>query len=357
MKRRNFIIRSSVFGSTFVLIPLSGTSEITRKHNLTRTGNDFINKVRIAMLSMQRASWEQGLAAQAFLERAEDDVVILMARESVLRQTDEGRLSVLYTDNGVTDPAASGEAVLYAAKLTGDKNLKSAADKMLEYLMEKAPKNSSGILYHTLNAPQIWVDSLYMAPPFLAKAGHFEESVKQVKGIRAVLWNSSEKLFSHIWDEGKQTFINKKFWGVGNGWAATGITRVVRTLPEEMQSERQELIGYIKDTIDGCLKYIRSDYLFHNIVDDINTFVETNLSQMLAYTIFSGVMDSWLDKDYLDYGYRMRDAVYKKVDKYGYVQGVCGAPYFDKPGRATEGQAFFLLMEAAFEKLVKSSDK
>ncbi len=305
---------------------------------------------------MQRASWEQGVAAQAFLESSEDDMVILMAKESVLRQTREGRLAVLYHDNGVTDPAASGEAVLYAARLSDDKNLKAAADMMAGYLMEKAPKNSSGILYHTLNAPQIWVDSLYMAPPFLARAGHFEESLRQVRGIRAVLWNSTEKLFSHIWDDGNQTFINKKFWGVGNGWAATGITRVVRALPEEMQSDRQELIGYIKETIDGCLKYIRSDYLFHNVVDDSNTFVETNLSQMLAYAIFSGVKDSWLDKGYLDYAYGMRDAAHKKVDKYGFVQGVCGAPYFDKPGRATEGQAFFILMEAAFDKLVKPSD-
>ncbi len=356
MKRRNFIIKSSVLGSTFILTPLSGTSEITRTHNLAGTGKDVINKVKIAMLSMQRASWEQGLAAQAFLERAEDDMVILMARESVLRQTDDGRLAVLYHDNGVTDPAASGEAVLYAARLSGDESLKSAAGKMLEYLMERAPKNSSGILYHTLNAPQIWVDSLYMAPPFLARAGRFEESVKQVRGIRAILWDSSKKLFSHIWDDGNHTFINKKFWGVGNGWASTGITRLVRALPDEMQSERRELTGYIKETIDGCLKYIRSDYLFHNVVDDSNTFVETNLAQMLAYTIFSGVKESWLDKDYLDYAYRMRDAAHKKVDKYGYVQDVCGAPYFDKPGRATEGQAFFLLMEAAFEKLVKSSD-
>ena len=354
MKRRNFIIRSSVLGSTFILSPLTGTAEINKTYNLVRNGKEVINKVKIAMLSMQRASWEQGVAAQAFLERAEDDMVILMARESVLRQTDEGRLSVLYHDNGVTDPAASGEAVLYAARLSGDESLKAAADKMSAYLMEKAPKNSSGILYHTLNAPQIWVDSLYMAPPFLACAGYFEESVKQIRGIRSILWDSSKRLFSHIWDDGNKAFINKKFWGVGNGWAATGITRVVRILPDKMQSEKEELIAYIKEVLDGCLKHIRSDNLFHNVIDDRNTFVETNLSQMLAYTIFSGVKARWLDKDYLSHAHRMRDAAHKKVDKHGYVQGVCGAPYFDKPGRATEGQAFFLLMEAAFDKLVKS---
>ena len=41
-------------------------------------------------------------------------------------------------------------------------------------------------------------------------------------------------------------------------------------------------------------------------------------------------------------------AAHAKVDAYGLVQGVCGAPRFDHSGRAPEGQAFFLLMEAAY---------
>jgi hypothetical protein len=54
-----------------------------------------------------------------------------------VRQAEEGRLSVLYTDDGVTDPAASGEAVLRAARVpTGDAELKVAADRMLGYLLD-----------------------------------------------------------------------------------------------------------------------------------------------------------------------------------------------------------------------------
>jgi hypothetical protein len=35
------------------------------------------------------------------------------------------------------------------------------------------------------------------------------------------------------------------------------------------------------------------------------------------------------------------------MDAFGYVQGVCGAPNFDRSGTSTEGQAFCILMEAA----------
>jgi hypothetical protein len=43
----------------------------------------------------------------------------------------------------------------------------------------------------------------------------------------------------------------------------------------------------------------------------------------------------------------MRVAARDKMDAYGYVQDVCGAPEFNHPGTSTEGQAFCILMEAA----------
>jgi unsaturated rhamnogalacturonyl hydrolase len=351
MKRRSFIMKSSVFGGALIICPSPRASLISERGQSHSSGEDLRSRVKMAMLSMQRASWEQGVASQAFLETGDENLVILMARESVLRQAEDGRLAVLYQDNGVTDPACCGESLLHVAEITGDLTLKNAAEEMLKYLLEKAPRNGAGIIYHTIDAPQIWIDSMYMGPPFLACAGHYKEAVKQVQGIRSVLWNPDKKLFSHIWDDGKQDYKNKSFWGVGNGWAATGMCRVARFLPYEMMTEKLEIIGYIREVIDGCLNFMREDGLFHNVVNDSNTFVETNLSQMLAYTIFSAVREKWIDSSFLDDARKMRNAALAKVDEYGYVQDVCGAPYFNAPGRATEGQAFFLLMESAYDKL------
>jgi len=56
----------------------------------------------------------------------------------------------------------------------------------------------------------------------------------------------------------------------------------------------------------------------------------------------------------LDVANQMREAVYQKVDEFGLVQGVCGAPNFNRAGTATEGQAFFLLMEAAHRNFMAS---
>ena len=88
--------------------------------------------------------------------------------------------------------------------------------------------------------------------------------------------------------------------------------------------------------------------LFHNIVDKPDSFIETNLAQMITYSIYRGIEGGWLDRNYASKAEKMRSAVHLKVDQYGLVQGVCGSPEFDHPGTATEGQAFFLMMETAY---------
>jgi hypothetical protein len=72
---------------------------------------------------------------------------------------------------------------------------------------------------------------------------------------------------------------------------------------------------------------------------------------MLAYCIYRGYRAAWLDHHYMAAASKMRAAAHDKVDEFGLVQGVCGSPYFNHPGTATEGQAFFLLMEAAHRDL------
>lgn len=353
MKRRDFLVGLPVAGlalnSSSAVACSSATAEAFSSEEKSR-----IEKVKLAMLSMQRATWEQGIAMQAMLELGEHELVILMAHDAVLRQSKDGRLAMLGEEFALSDAASPGEAVLWAAKNTGDPTLMSGFEKLLEYILNKAPRTKDGIIYHFTNIPQIWSDIIYMLPPFLAAAGKYDEAIKQIEGARACLWNTDKKLLSHMWDCEKNLFARKECWGVGNGWSAAGMTRVIRALPESMQSGKKKLAGYAQDVIDGCLAHMRRDGLFHNIVDDAHSFVETNLSQMLAYSIYRGIKGGWIDRSYRAKADTMRAAAHAKVDDLGLVQGVCGSPEFDHPGTATEGQAFFVLMEVAYGELAGS---
>jgi len=345
MRRRFFLKSVPIAGLTLSLPGFAFSAAENRGKNEDET---LILKVKNAMLCLQRATWEQGVAMQALLEHREYEMVILMAKDAVLRQAPDGRLAILGEEFALSDAALPGEAVLWAAKKTNDQILMNGFQKMLEYILTKAPRDKNGIIYHFSNIPQIWSDIMYMLPPFLAVAGKYDEAVKQITGPYSYLWDEKKKLLSHKWDCEKNAFERKDCWGVGNGWAAAGISRVIKVLPDSKIEEKKKLIGYLKNLLDGVLSYIREDGLFHNIVDDPNSFVETNLSQMISYSIYRGIQGGWLDRNYAAVAKKMRSAVHSKVDQYGLVQGVCGSPDFDHPGTATEGQAFFILMETAY---------
>jgi unsaturated rhamnogalacturonyl hydrolase len=310
---------------------------------------ELIARAKMALLAMQRYAWEQGVAAQAFLEMGDQELTILMAKEAAHRQVEDGQLAIVGMNDETTDPSANGEAVLLAWKLTGDPALKTAADRQLDYLLRRAPRAANGTLLHISDLRRPWVmsDASYMAPPFLAVAGEYDEAVFQIETLRERLYDPKIGLYRHIWDEGKMVWQRSAPWGGGNGWVAAGIARLLRTVPEQRRELRGKLAGYGREIVDGILHYQRPDGLFYDVVDDPGSFIETNLAQMLAYAIYRGLVNGWLDESYRAPADRMRAAANAKVDRFGLVQDAAASPSFDRPGVSPEAQAFCLLMETA----------
>lgn len=309
--------------------------------------NVILEKVKRATLAMQRYSWEQGTVAQAFLEAGETETAILLAVEGANRQIADGRCAQIGEPAAVTDPCAIGEALVFACEQTGDPRLIQAKEKLYQWALQDAPRNAAGIVYHLDKEPQFWVDSFYMLPPMLARAGHYDEALRQIDGYWEALFDRDKQLLSHIWDDGAKRFIRKDVWGVGNGWAAAGMTRVIAMLPESYAGRRQTLIERVRILLDAALRLQCPDGRFHDVLDDTDSFVEINCGQMFAYAIYRGVKAGWLDAGYLDAAERVYAAARQEVDDYGLVRNVCGMPSFDHPGVAPEGQAFYILMEAA----------
>lgn len=345
--RRQFLQTAALASGVLGLSSLAAVRPAPPLAAATTLDDTRREQVKQAMLAMQRRAWEQGTAAQALLELGETDLVVLLAKDAVVNQLKDGRLGVNEGNSPVCDPCVNGEPVLFAARVTGDPALQKAADRMLEFALFKAPRTREGLIYHNHIENQIWVDALYMLPPFLAVAGQPAEAMKQIAGCRRILQDPGSKLYSHIWDEDRKEFGRKAHWGSGNGWALAGMTRVRRSLPAAMAAEQAQLGEWIRELIDAALPWRRPDGRFHDVLDEPGTFVETNFAQMLAYTLYRGVAGGWLPPTYRPTADSLRAAAIAQVDAFGLVHGVCGAPRFDRSGTSTEGQAFFLLMEAA----------
>lgn len=164
-------------------------------------------------------------------------------------------------------------------------------------------------------------------------------------------------------------------WGVGNGWVCAGIVRVFRNISAHIDSVHwvrdwlntdatgprriDRVHTILLDLLDACLAYQRADGLFHNVIDDNTTFVEANLAQMLAATLYrllelhrAGTLglpplEGVQKERYERAAGAMCVAARRKVDRYGFVRDVCGSPRFNVPGTAAEGQAWGVLMEVA----------
>lgn len=307
-----------------------------------------LTKVKKAALSMQRYSWEQGVLAQAFLESGDDDTAILMAVEGANRQLPDGRCAHIGNPGAITDPCAIGEVLIFACERTKDPALIFAKEKLLQWALFDAPRTADGIIYHVDYAPEIWVDSFYMLPPFLARAGYYAEALRQINGYWHALFQQEKGLLSHQRNMETGDYVRNALWGVGNGWAMAGITRVIDLLPQSFVKEKQQLIEKVIMLLDAAIPFQMENGMFHDVLDDASTFPEVNFSQMLAYTIFRGIRSGWLPRKYLTCALLGRKAALAQVDAFGLVRNVCGMPHFDRPFVAAEGQAFHILMESVY---------
>jgi rhamnogalacturonyl hydrolase YesR len=349
INRRHFIRNTTLAFSGMMLGNANLSEASPAKKQKT---NPIAEKARNAMLAMQRAAWEQGVAIQAMIECADFDMLRLLVNEALVRQSSDGRTCMLGSDHSVTDPVAAGYGILKCHELFGDEKYKRAADRLYNYCKNIAPRSESGIVYHINNSREIWSDSIYMLPPFLAAYGDYDECLKQIRGYRAYLWNANKKLFSHRWSDDKKDFINVRCWGGGNGWAAASFALIYELLPADRQAYRTEIATCLTELLDGLQAAVRPDGLFNDFVGESDSFVETDLSQMAAFAIFKSVKTGAIDKKYMKFARKMKEGALSKVDNYGYVQGTAGSPSFNSPGTSTEAQSFLLMMLAAEEKLL-----
>lgn len=318
------------------------------------------SKVKMAMLSVQRYPWEQGVCMQALYELGDIDTAVAMAHDAVLRQQPDGRLAVINDNIAVTDPAANGIVVKKAYELTGDKMYLDAANKMLSYLMNDAPRTKENVLCHNeisfqegFSPNQIWADSIYMAPPFLAEMGELDEAYNQIIGMINYLKDEKTGLIRHIYDATNKCFVRDRLWATGNGWALMGIASVTDIAIADDRTDIVEKLTAISQSIlDSMLKYQLEDGRFHDILDDDFSFIDGASAMMVATYIYRSIANNTLSKNYASYADKVKSTMEKFIDRFGIIHGVCGCPHFISEGTSAESMAAYLMMHAWSQKVL-----
>ncbi len=311
------------------------------------SSHDVIEQVIRCMLAMQRYPWEQGVCMQALYEADRQEFWLPMAYDAVKRSSPDGRLAMAGGGPAVSDPAACGEACLRAYEKTGDSFFLNGAERMLDYLMNQAPRTSDGVICHNevsfeagFSARQLWIDGLYMVPPFLAVMGLVQEAAEQIAGYTRHLSDRETGLFYHIIDTEQHRYVRRKRWATGNGWALLGLIRTAEAAREHGDGGTADALArQYRNLLGAMLFYQLPDGRFHDILDEPSSFVDGTSSLMTAAAIWRGIHDGFLSADYGVHAERAFETVTGKIDGIGLIHEVCGCPDFVAEGTSAEAQA------------------
>ena len=191
---------------------------------------------------------------------------------------------------GFEDHVAPGYELLELYERTNEPALLDAA-RRLAALHARFPV-ADGVSLHRPDQPgfrrQIWVDCMHIDGPFLARLGrltgesaYFEQAAASVLGYARRL-QQSDGLFRHGWESA--CGANGQLWARGNGWALTGMIDTASELPagHTALSELRERIALLLAALRA--KQDRSG-LWHTVVDDDTTYLETTLAAMVAISV------------------------------------------------------------------------
>ncbi|KIY72983.1 hypothetical protein CYLTODRAFT_417495 [Cylindrobasidium torrendii FP15055 ss-10] len=360
----------------------------------TSTGaslNDVIPQWKLSnvlsnMIDVSDNSWELGTAAEALLEfsypsysvfnesafppstavsistTAADvytiayDVVSNMSSDAV----------TLMQDDAVGDPPSIGVAVLLAnwtQQSYDTAAFGSAASKQLNYLLNDAPRSDAGAISHRAEQVQLWADSVFMVPPFLAYYGALaggdrevellNEAYTQISLYRDALldYDSGSGLWKHIV---LGTSVDSTHWATGNAWAAAGMTRVLMTMEHTAQadlfaSHRSNLTDWIFEVLGSAWEYQTDNGAVRNTIDNEDSFEDASATALLAAVTYRmAVYSPYL----IENADRALSYIADSVDSDGWLQNTVNPLTFNSPSAAgdhsPEGQAFVVLLAAAY---------
>ena len=314
-------------------------------------------KVLKAMLCMTRQCWEQGIAAQCLLEIGREEELALLIHDIVQRQSADGRLCNVENAPAVTDSAFCIPAVLDYAERTQNRAYLEAAGRNIRFLLEDAERAEDGMVYHMIHTKEIWADSAAYMPCALAKAGHVQAALTQMDGICRRLYDEKTGLYFHIWDDETGSYKRPFLWGIGNGWILTGLMRLYLAMPDSGGGEKERVYDRMLSLLDAMLSCETGEHTFHDVLDQPETFTESETGAMTAYMIYRSISEGILDKRYRKRADQISEALLERISETGLIRQASGSPDFIHAGTSVECQAHFLMMQYWKEKLEEEEAK
>jgi rhamnogalacturonyl hydrolase YesR len=248
---------------------------------------------------------------------------------------------LLTSIDSLDDCGSFGSLLLEVMKSFEIPGGRAIADYVADYITNRQVRLPDGTFFrkhlmHVFHEDTLWADDLYMSVPFLCRyyqltgeARYVDDAARQFIGFRKLLYLPEKKLMSHVYDfsRGKATGVT---WGRGNGWVLFSLSELLAVLPAD-HALRDSLLSMFRDLCSGCLAKQDAEGMWHQVLDEHDSYPETSCTSMFAYAFARGVRHGWFADaaPYLRAAYQAWEGINRvSVDRLGNVHGVCRGSEF-----------------------------
>ena len=174
------------------------------------------------------------------------------------------------------------------------------------------------------NLTRFWIDDMYMVGSLQVQA---YKSTKDIIYLdRAAL---QLKVYCDKLQKPNGLFYHRNdapfFWGRGNGWAVAALTELLLVLPENHKNYANILKAF-QNIMDALFDSQGEDGMWHQLLDDPESYPESSCTGMFLYGIASGVINGWLSEEkYANCIEKGWNALARQVNDKGETENVCVA--------------------------------
>lgn len=220
----------------------------------------------------------------------------------------------------------------YVAEETKNEEYISICKEWAEWIMNELPKTKEGGFQHitsdTLNDQELWDDTLMMTVLFLANIGriignddYIQESKYQFMLHIKYLTDKKTGLWFHGWTFHGNHNFTEALWGRGNCWITIAIPEFLNMISCE-DSIKRFLIEALNLQIEALNKYQEESGMWHTLIDDPTSYVETSATCGFAYGIMRAAHLGFIDPSFKECAYKALNPVLGYITEEGIVNQV-----------------------------------